>query len=105
MSHNRKLGIFGGNEKLLQAIIENSKPLDLTTGDEEAQREAKRQDEAAMATRGKEKGQADHMWVDRMLSDLYDHKGIRPYVGKRNAKRKGTIRNNVERVTINRISR
>jgi len=105
MSHNRKLGVFGGNEKLLQAVIENNKPLDLTSGDEEAQREAKRQEEASMATRGKEKGQADHMWVDRMLSDLYDRRGIRPYTGKRNAKRKGTIQNKQERYTINRISR
>ena len=92
------------NEKMAEAIRNGKEPLVLIETDED-RREAKMQDEAGMATVGKEKGQADHMWVDRMQQDLMLKHGVRPYVGKRNAKRKGTIRNNQEQATINRIGR
>jgi hypothetical protein len=90
------------NEKMAEAIRNGKEPLTLIDNDE-ARREAAMQDAQEMATRGKEWKQSGHMWVDRMQQDLWSKRGIRPYVGKRNAKRKGTIRNHVERVTINRI--
>jgi hypothetical protein len=92
------------NEKMAEAIRNNGKPLRLIESDED-RREAAMQDAQEMGTRGNEKKSVDHMWVDRMQQDLYGKHGVRPYVGKRNARRKGTIRNHTERVTINRISR
>lgn len=89
MRKHRKLGIFGGNDRLLEAIIENSKPLRETETDSEAQREAKRLDEKEAETR----------WNDeRQL-------GIRGPWMRQNARRKGTIRNHAEQHIINRIGR
>ena len=89
----------------MRAAISNGKEAPTLIDDDATRREAMMQDAQEMGTRGNEKKQVDHMWVDRMQQDLMTRKGIRPYVGKRNAKRKGTIRNNVERVALNRCNR
>lgn len=94
MSNRKQLGIFGGNDRLLEAIIENSKPLDLTTGDDEAQRETTLLNEKESELRGKEWGMSRKHWTDQARFR---------YNGKRTAKRKGTIRNHVESRTIARI--
>lgn len=92
------------NEKMREAIA-RGKEVPVLIDTDEARREARMQEEASMATRGKEKGQADHMWVDRMLHDIWDRRGGRPYTGKRNPKRKGTIRNKTEHAVLTRIDR
>lgn len=87
MRNRRTLGIFGGNDALLQAIIGNDAPLSLTTGNREAQREAKSLDEKESETR----------WNDeRRLGPL----GVWQ---RKNAKRKGIRRNDQEQRTINRL--
>ena len=92
------------NETMREAL-RNGKEVPTLIESDEDRREAMMQDAQEMGTRGNEKKSVDHMWVDRMQQDLMTRKGIRPYVGKRNAKRKGTIRNNVERVALNRCNR
>jgi len=87
----------------MRAAIRNGKEVPTLIDDDATRREAAMQDAQEMGTRGNEKKSVDHMWVDRMQQDLWSKHGVRPYVGKRNAKRKGTIRNNQEARTINRI--
>ena len=96
MSNNKKHlpGMRGnapvsGTMRLLEAILSHSEPLRDTTGNEEAQREAKRLDEKEQETR----------WYDEKRLGTAG-----PWMRK-NQKRKGTMRNNVERRTIERIGR
>jgi len=81
------------NAKLQEAIRNNQEPLRLID-DDEARREAQRMDAVESYPRGKEHGMIRNHWTDQARFRYY---------GKRTAKRKGRIRNNVEQRTINGI--
>ena len=105
MRNQKQLGIFGGNEKLLEAIIQNSKPLRETNGNDEFQIEAKRQEEQSSVATG---SHHDHVATTKRERARQTFKGMyvdRPYVGRKNTNRKGKIRNHVEARAINRASR
>lgn len=94
MRNDKKLGIFGGNDRLLDAIIDLQHPQTETTQDHEVQREAKRISEKESELR----------WTDRPFVRKHkaDQHPMR-YNGRKNAKRKGLIRNNVEARILARI--
>ena len=105
MRNNSPLGIFDGNDRFLEAIIENSAPLRETITDPEVAKEAKMQHEQESVATGNDH---DYVATTKRERARQTFKGMyvdRPYVGKHNAKRKGRIVNHVERNTINRISR
>jgi len=81
------------NEKMREAI-RNGKEVPHLIDDDEARREAALLDAKGSELRGKEWGMVRKHWTDQARFR---------YNGKRNAKRKGTIRNNVEHATIAKI--
>ena len=80
-------------EKMREAIRNSQEPLRLVD-DDAARREAASFDAVDSYPRGKEHGMLRSHWTDQHRFRYY---------GKRNAKRKGTIRNYVEQRTINGI--
>ena len=105
MRNKKQLGIFGGNEKLLEAIIQNSKPQRETEGNEEFKREAKMQEEQSQTVLLDDAKDVRITRLDRTRGTFRGMYVEREYIGKQNQRRKGHIRNNQERSTINRISR
>ena len=105
MRHNKPLGIFGGNDKFLEAIIRNGQPQREMVQTEEEQRETRWQDEQSSVATGSDH---DHVETTKRERARQTFKGMyvdRPYVGRKNAKRKGTIRNHVEARAIRRLSK
>ena len=85
-----------GTLRLLEAIIESSKPLRLTASDAKAQAEAKRLDEKAMATTGIPLAECRKHWTQQARFR---------WNGRKNAPRKGRIRNKVEERTLWKLDR
>jgi hypothetical protein len=103
MRNNKKLGIWGGNEKLLQAVIDNSTPQVETNPTDEQVREAKWQEEQSQTVLLDDWKDVRITKADRTRGTFKGMYVEREYIGKQNQRRKGHIRNNVERRTINRI--
>ena len=85
------------------AIKRMSKPLDYITGNEEAEKAAKAQEEKAHYVPWEDGQRSNGKGRDEKASDPIGIPAERRYWGRSNQKRKGHVRNNLEASYIRRI--